>query len=101
MSITIAMAGAMAAILCGNGQVERLDSYGNSNCVQASTGEVRSITSNSGGPCPGGSFPNLTTRGSGCSQPSTGQTFYPDRGTCPNGTARLLDQFGNEVCKMP
>ena len=91
---------ALAPIVCGWGQVEKLDAYGNSACVQVETGQVRQIESNSGGPCPTGTYPNLTTRGSGCTQPG-GATYYPDRGVCPNGTAHLLDQYGNQVCRVP
>lgn len=93
---------ALAPIVCGWGQIEKLDAYGNSTCVQVETGHVRRIESNTGGPCPGGSYPRLQPNGStGCTMPSTDQTYYPDRGVCPNGTARLLDQYGNEVCRVP
>lgn len=90
---------ALAPIACGWGQVERLDQYGNSTCVQAQTGEVRRIENNTGGPCPGGSYPRSQPNGStGCTMPSAGKTFYPDRAECPAGTVRMLDVYGNEVC---
>jgi hypothetical protein len=92
---------ALAPVICGFGQVERLDQFGNSTCVQVETGEVRRIESNTGGPCPGGSYPNATVRGSGCTMPSSGQTFYPERAECPNGTARMLDRWGNPTCMVP
>lgn len=90
----------MAPIICGNGQIEHLDVYGNSTCIQVETGQVRSIQSNTGGPCAGGAYPNATIRGAGCTQ-SSGQTFYRELGECPNGTARMLDRWGNPSCMVP
>ena len=93
---------ALAPVVCGFGQVERLDAYGNSTCVQTQTGEVRRIESSTVGPCPNGSYPRLQPNGStGCTMPSAGRTYYPDRAECPAGTARMLDGFGNEVCRVP
>ena len=90
----------LAAVVCGFGQVERLDQYGNSTCVQVETGDIRRIESNTGGPCPGGAYPNATVRGSGCTQPGVG-TYYRENGECPQGAARMMDRWGNPACIVP
>ena len=97
MNSTILLA--IAPIVCGFGQYPVTDFYGNEICRQAATGETRKIESLDGR-CPIGSYPNLTIRGAGCTQPG-GRTYYPDRHVCPNGTTRKLDQYGNEVCQLP
>ena len=77
-----------------------LDSYGNSTCVQAQTGEIRRIEGDLH-PCPTGTLPLLTERGAACVQKDSGQPYYDTQKQCPNGTARMLDQWGNWVCGRP
>lgn len=90
----------LATLTCGYGQYPILDGYGNETCVQSQTGEVRRIEGNLS-ECPTGSMPRLTARGSACVQKDTGRAYYNIQHECPNGTVRMLDQFGNEFCGAP
>lgn len=88
----------LAALTCGFGQYPALDQYGNETCVQSQTGEIRRIEGNLS-ECPTGSISRLTARGSACVQKDTGRPYYDIQHECPNGTARMLDQWGNRVCR--
>jgi hypothetical protein len=90
----------LIALACGWGQQPMLDHYGNSTCVQAQTGEVRRVE---GGlsDCPTGMVPRLTPQGPACVQKDTGQPYFNQTGTCPIGTARGLDRYGNRACVVP
>lgn len=86
------------AMSCGWGQQPMLDAYGNSTCVQAATGEVRKVEGRLSD-CPTGMMPLLTQYGPACVQKDTAKSYFNTTGSCPNGTARGLDQYGNRGCR--
>jgi hypothetical protein len=88
---------ALAVTSCGWGQQPMLDAYGNSTCVQAQTGESRKVDG-SLADCPTGMIPLLTQYGPACVQKDTAQPYFNQTGSCPNGTARGLDRYGNRAC---
>jgi hypothetical protein len=90
----------LIALACGWGQQPMLDAYGNSTCVQAQTGEVRKVEG-SLADCPTGMIPLLTPQGPACVQKDTAQHYFNQTGSCPNGTARGLDRYGNRTCVVP
>ena len=90
----------LVALACGWGQQPMLDAYGNSTCVQAATGETRKVEGRISD-CPTGMMPRLTPQGPACVHKDTAQPYFNQTDSCPNGTARGLDQYGNRMCRVP